>query len=549
MTTPTEEDERFSFSSVEMDEGDFVDENAGLSSLPPVLTPNINHIPHTDNTNTHSDDLGAKTQLVNKASTTNITQKQVQNAIIMANTNNTSRSQSDGQSAFTSNDAQGDSLSRVRQYSDQCAGPYVVMIREKEYKLAPVKSASYISSTYMSLKEIKHNHDSLKVIFTDLNDANALVLDAMFKRFFVSIPADFVEIVGAVNFSDLHDIEDVSDLCKHGYGRFSNNLVTECKILDAQRLTRLAENKSDYEFTNAVKVTFEGRLLPKFIVYNNLIIHVRLFYQKPMFCEKCQMFGHTNRFCRRKPKCARCAEAHLTSECKQKIPNPSICTYCSTAHEGGREKCAYFKEVADSMNNNLKQRYKSRYTRAIAVAQSQSSQNPSQRDEVHFPPLHNEYAILSVEDPQPSCSQNIVQPSNSRSFPPPPTNIYAKRQSTSKNTSSNGLKRNWDRSVVSNKSTQPVQMPHAPQKSSSVPVWPNPPTIQSYPTTTRSNGDTEQSSPLRNILITLARNAGLSATWMAIIEAIIDPLLEALLPLSSTIIAALAPIVLKSSHL
>lgn len=68
--------------------------------------------------------------------------------------------------------------------------------------------------------------------------ANRLCLDKFFRHYLVSIPADLVEIVGAIIHSDLSDIDDVADIPIHGKGRFANAMLAPCAILDAHRLHR-----------------------------------------------------------------------------------------------------------------------------------------------------------------------------------------------------------------------------------------------------------------------------------------------------------------------
>lgn len=360
-------------------------------------------------------------------------------------------------------------------------------------------------------------------------------MDPFFKMYQVSIPADLVEIVGAIQFSDLCDIEDVSDLCQHGKGRFSNLMLTPCKILEARRLTRPSDQPTEYIDTNTVKITFEGRLLPKHVEFNGLLIQVRPFYHKPMFCETCQSFGHTIKFCRRKAKCARCAGPHKTLECKVQNENLALCPYCYSTHEEGRSKCAYFKEVADSFNQQIKSKQQTRYTNAVASALKDVDQtNLHQKNTYHsnFPPLFNSYESLSIEDPLPSTSRNFATEkttSSFASFPPPPTNIYASKKASSNqiiNRSRSTSKRRRDGSM-NTQQAPPTAKPSIP----SVPIWPSNVSYQSGPSTQKSTSIL----PLKEIILTLVHNSAIDSIWIAVIEALIDPLLQAIMSKSSSV--------------
>jgi hypothetical protein len=41
-------------------------------------------------------------------------------------------------------------------------------------------------------------------------------------------------------------------------------------------------------------------------------------------CMRCQIYGHTKNYCRNSPKCVKCAEQHLTSECPRNIQDDTV---------------------------------------------------------------------------------------------------------------------------------------------------------------------------------------------------------------------------------
>jgi hypothetical protein len=47
---------------------------------------------------------------------------------------------------------------------------------------------------------------------------------------------------------------------------------------------------------NSLRITFEGKLLPDYVAVGNLLIPVRMYTRKAMFCEKCNRYkGLPNR--------------------------------------------------------------------------------------------------------------------------------------------------------------------------------------------------------------------------------------------------------------
>lgn len=444
-------------------------------------------------------------------------------------------------------DDEDDHQPRVRQYHPQCSGPYVVRIREKQVKMMPVKCAAHINTKYASVKEIQRGQGSIKVTLNDRQEANDICVDSFFEQFLVSIPADLVEVEGAVNMDDLCDLGDITNLLFLGRGRFDNPLLKPCRILEAQRLYRVSEEGRVRTLTNTIKLTFEGRLLPKHIVYENLLVRVRPFHQKPMFCDVCQQFGHTLKHCKRTPKCARCSGKHATTECTVTAPT-NLCPYCLAAHAPGKQSCPYFQEVSESFKQRQNNRRKTRYTQAVASARASAAQAAiGDQDQHHsaadnFPPLQNRYASLPIDEPQENNAGTAAHPpgvpSTSRSSPNPPTNIYAKHQHRSAAQRSNGAsqrspsKRRRDGSCPTPTRPQPPGLRGSAQSAPSVTVWPSVHHASQAPAPPPVNG-------LKAIIISLAKNAGISSMWLTILEAVIDPLLCAIMPLAPTIFAAL----------
>ncbi|KAJ0169948.1 hypothetical protein K1T71_014554 [Dendrolimus kikuchii] len=63
-------------------------------------------------------------------------------------------------------------------------------------------------------------------------------------------------------------------------------------------------------------------------------------------CHRCQRFGHSSNNCHRAPKCVRCAEEHLSSECPRPRQDKPTCANCGQAHAACYKRCPlYLKEV------------------------------------------------------------------------------------------------------------------------------------------------------------------------------------------------------------
>lgn len=69
--------------------------------------------------------------------------------------------------------------------------------------------------------------------------------------------------------------------------------------------------------------------------------------KSPPQCTNCQQYGHTRTFCRRQPKCIKCAGDHLSKTCERKEwGNQVKCALCSGNHPANYKGCSIFKQLS-----------------------------------------------------------------------------------------------------------------------------------------------------------------------------------------------------------
>lgn len=74
---------------------------------------------------------------------------------------------------------------------------------------------------------------------------------------------------------------------------------------------------------------------------------------KPVQCRKCQMFGHGEKGCNVIPRCANCADKHITADCKSE--NKIQCANCGNRHKSTDLSCPNRSEYLE-MRKNLSMR-------------------------------------------------------------------------------------------------------------------------------------------------------------------------------------------------
>ena len=61
-------------------------------------------------------------------------------------------------------------------------------------------------------------------------------------------------------------------------------------------------------------------------------------------CTRCQKYGHTKNYCRNSPKCVKCAEQHLTSDCPRRSQDVAVkCDNCGDQHPANYRGCMVHK--------------------------------------------------------------------------------------------------------------------------------------------------------------------------------------------------------------
>lgn len=74
-------------------------------------------------------------------------------------------------------------------------------------------------------------------------------------------------------------------------------------------------------------------------------------------CANCQEYGHTKSYCRRRPKCIKCAQNHPSAECPEKGRLDSVkCALCEGNHPANYKGCQVYKELQKSKFPSLRKK-------------------------------------------------------------------------------------------------------------------------------------------------------------------------------------------------
>lgn len=267
---------------------------------------------------------------------------------------------------------------REREYPEGHKGPFVIFIKEKNSPLSHITISQRLNEKFRGkIKSLVKVHRSkIRLEVSDRTIVGQVLKEPLLSGYHVYIPAENVEIDGLIY---LEESADLNDIIKNGYGKFSHPNVPMVKVTNAYRFRRQkrqSQNSSpEYENTEAVRISFQGTALPRWLLIHNLLIPVKLYFPKLMSCKTCMGDHHTSKYCTTKNTCLKCKGNHTTSECPQKTP---WCPHCrkEVSHES-REDCDAFFARSRKLVNQAKQ--KSRKSYADAVRQTVPTANSFSR--------------------------------------------------------------------------------------------------------------------------------------------------------------------------
>lgn len=265
---------------------------------------------------------------------------------------------------------------RVRQYPRGHKGPFVVHIRKLTEPLKHVQIARDLNSKLKSVQScMKRSPDKLTVTLLDVKEANAIPSLKCLEKYHVYIPADDVEVAGVF---DLPPEILLKEIQANGVGKFSHPDVPSVRPVDLYRFKRhvpLPNGETMEQDTNSVKVTFPGKALPQYMLIYNLLVRIRPYDRKAMFCNNCCSINHTEKFCSKKACCLKCGQEHMTKDCPSSVEQ-TVCKLCKETHSPDIRQCPRYLQA--SKNRKAKQTQSIKDSYAQIVNQHNHSDNQAQ---------------------------------------------------------------------------------------------------------------------------------------------------------------------------
>jgi len=217
-------------------------------------------------------------------------------------------------------------------------------VREKKpppiYLTSKVKN--YVSFTN-ALKEsvgdnfqLKYLGENIKIQFyktKDFIDFKKYAIEMYYTFHTYSLPNEKTMIVTLKGLPNIPDLSIQQELQQHGID------INSCIKINAENSLY-----ATYKINLSAEYTLAQLRKIRFLYYSKIYWEKFINTKRILQCYRCQAFGHTSANCFKKPRCVKCAQSHITSECAKTPDTPAKCCNCSGEHPASFTQCpAYLK--------------------------------------------------------------------------------------------------------------------------------------------------------------------------------------------------------------
>lgn len=195
---------------------------------------------------------------------------------------------------------------------------------------------------------VKYTANATIVYLTNLDDYHKLVRDLKEKEveFFTYTPKNEREVKAVIRAAPFISSEDIK-----------NNLQDQG--LDITGINQFKTKSGTPSAAFKINMSKDTNLRQVHNIRNigPLSIDWERFNRKEQItqCRRCQRFGHGQKNCNLTPRCVKCPENHITSECRIKeiIPGGAKCVNCMGAHTANYHKCPVRLTYIESINKQI----------------------------------------------------------------------------------------------------------------------------------------------------------------------------------------------------
>lgn len=296
----------------------------------------------------------------------------------------------------------------IDRYSYLDLPPFVVIVEKNDNlenaeknlgNLHPMSIGRILNNnSIMGVENItRKGKNRLGIEFKKYTSANEFLCHDVVKRnnWKVNIPVSLVTAKGIVR--GIEKSISMDELIKE--------TVTERNILAARRLNKKVQTELGIEYvpSETVVITFQGKILPKYIKLHYCRRKVEVYISPVMQCRNCWRYGHINKQCRSKIRCPKCAEEHEEKNCPQE---KITCIFCQSEHKTYDRDCPEYirqKNIKEYMVFENKSYYearqcfpKSKYNKENIEVENETQFKRKSQDFPEMRTSHDQRQIIEI---------------------------------------------------------------------------------------------------------------------------------------------------------
>jgi len=136
----------------------------------------------------------------------------------------------------------------------------------------------------------------------------------------------------------------------------TQSIKQELKTHNIMANNIIRQKRNDGEATTVIRILLSDLQSAKHAIENGILLRnkklrVEWHTNQPRRCQKCQLFGHSSRYCRAKtPNCGKCAKKHETKNCTE---SNEKCVNCGSNHTSDSKQCPRYITLCNEMNEHF----------------------------------------------------------------------------------------------------------------------------------------------------------------------------------------------------
>uniref|UniRef100_A0A2S2QYA6 CCHC-type domain-containing protein n=1 Tax=Sipha flava TaxID=143950 RepID=A0A2S2QYA6_9HEMI len=238
--------------------------------------------------------------------------------------------------------------SRLRLFSHDYAGPVITLVEcvdpgKNLGNWHPLKASKFFSSNFEGITNIKPTSlNKIKITFNSVFNGNICLNSNILSNngFTAIIPSTLIYSFGIIKLDNTFSEDDFPD------GLQSSMPVEAFKRISIKKDGIIIQ-------TRIVELKFLSPKIPSHISIYNMLFDVQPSIRSPVQCNRCLRFGHTQKFCRSKPRCSHCgSDDHSFDACPSAHTTNLNCIFCNLPHLATDHSCRewlFLKEIKKIM--------------------------------------------------------------------------------------------------------------------------------------------------------------------------------------------------------